>query len=115
MRARLARVAVRSPAPAVTLRGHRDDALWGAYSPNGQTLASANSDGTLKLWHASAGPYQAALDGHRGIVRCVAFSTDGRRLASAGADGWVVIDGERSKDDIAADVMAAVTPRLSRP
>jgi len=33
----------------------------------------------------------------------------------ADADGWVVIDGERSKDDIAADVMAAVTLRLSRP
>ena len=33
----------------------------------------------------------------------------------AGAGGWVVIDGEQSKDAIAADVMAAVTPRLSRP
>jgi len=36
-----------------------------------------------------------------------------RRQAAAGQ--WIVIDGERSKDDIAADVFSAVAPRLSRP
>jgi dTMP kinase len=35
---------------------------------------------------------------------------DYRRQAEAG--GWVVIDGERSKDAIALDVIEAVTPRL---
>ena len=33
-----------------------------------------------------------------------------RRQAAAG--GWVVLDGERSKDAIAADVFSAVAPRL---
>ena len=32
----------------------------------------------------------------------------------ASADGWVVIDGERSKEAIAADVIHAVTPQLAR-
>ena len=31
----------------------------------------------------------------------------------AGADGWVVIDAERAKAAIAADVISAVTPRLA--
>jgi dTMP kinase len=33
-----------------------------------------------------------------------------RRQAAAG--GWIVVDGERSKDDIAADVFSAVASRL---
>ncbi len=36
-----------------------------------------------------------------------------RRQAAAGQ--WIVIDGERSKDEIAADVFSAVAPRLARP
>lgn len=33
-------------------------------------------------------------------------------LRQASADAWVVIDGEQTKDAIAADVLNAVTPRL---
>jgi dTMP kinase len=33
-------------------------------------------------------------------------------LRQASADAWVVIDGEQTKDAIAADVLTAVTPRL---
>ena len=33
----------------------------------------------------------------------------------AEANGWVVLDGERSKDAIAADVVSAVAPRLAPP
>ena len=36
-----------------------------------------------------------------------------KRLAAA--SGWVVLDGERAKDAIAADVFSAVTSRLSLP
>jgi dTMP kinase len=34
-------------------------------------------------------------------------------LRQARAEGWVVIDGERSKDEIAAAVVIAVTPQLA--
>jgi thymidylate kinase len=33
-----------------------------------------------------------------------------RRQAAAG--GWIVLDGERSKDEIAADIFSAVASRL---
>jgi thymidylate kinase len=33
----------------------------------------------------------------------------------AHATGWIVIDGERSKDAIAADVVSAVAARLEQP
>jgi len=33
----------------------------------------------------------------------------------AASQGWVVLDGERPKDVIAADVVTAVTTRLSLP
>ena len=36
-------------------------------------------------------------------------------LRQAAAGGWVVIDGEGSKEAVAADVISAVTPRLARP
>jgi dTMP kinase len=36
-------------------------------------------------------------------------------LAHAAADGWIVLDGERAKDDVAADVFSAVAPRLGPP
>jgi dTMP kinase len=34
-------------------------------------------------------------------------------LRQARQDGWVTLDGERSKDEIAADVVNAVVPRLA--
>jgi dTMP kinase len=34
-------------------------------------------------------------------------------LRQARQDGWVTLDGERSKDEIAADVVSAVAPRLA--
>ena len=36
-------------------------------------------------------------------------------LAQVGAQGWVVLDGERTKDVIAADVFSAVVSRLAEP
>jgi dTMP kinase len=36
-------------------------------------------------------------------------------LASADPDGWVVVDGAPSADDVAADVLHAVTERVGRP
>ena len=60
-----------------------------AFSSDGQTLASAGADGTVRFWRASTGEALEALSGHEGPVRCVAFSPGGDILASGGDDGTV--------------------------
>ena len=57
-----------------------------AYSPDGSTLASANWDGTVRLWDPATGQERMVLQGDRKGVWEVAFSPDGKTLASSGQD-----------------------------
>ena len=67
-------------------------AVWSvAFSPDGQRLASASWDQTVKIWDSATGKELFALKGHAETVRSVAFSPDGRRLASASNDQTVRI------------------------
>ena len=64
-----------------------------AFSSDGKLLATAGSDGIVRLWNPVSRQLVRALlpagTGPRGGVTAVAFSRDGKLLASAGADGIV--------------------------
>jgi WD40 repeat protein len=58
--------------------------VWSVcFSPDGQRLASASYDETVKVWDARTGQQALSLKGHTSQVWSVCFSPDGQRLASA--------------------------------
>ncbi len=68
------------------LEGHSAAVNALALCADGRLLASASSDGTIKLWLVDSGAEQLTLSGHRGSVNACAFTGDGR-LLSASDDG----------------------------
>jgi Flp pilus assembly protein TadD len=62
-----------------------------AFSPDGQRLASASGDQTVKIWDSATGKELFTLEGHASYVVSVAFSPDGQRLATGSIDQTVRI------------------------
>ena len=72
-----------------TLQGHTDHVWSVAFSPDGNMLASASWDDTIRLWNPHTGQRRILLIGHTEDVTSVAFSPDGNTLASADWDGTI--------------------------
>lgn len=84
--------------PFRVLHGHSNRVFSVAFSANGQFLASASADRTIKLWHPHTGQCLKTLHGHSSWVWAVAFSPDSKFLASGSYDHtiriWDVGSGE---------------------
>jgi WD40 repeat protein len=57
-----------------------------AFTPDGQRLACACADGSIRLWDVRTQQEVAEIRGHEAYVHQVAFSPDGTRLVSASGD-----------------------------
>lgn len=84
------RQAVLQSRAAATLRGHAEGVQSAVLSPDGERIASAGDEGTVRIWRVGGGT-EVVLRGHDGPVWDVAFSPDGGQVASGGADGMVRI------------------------
>lgn len=79
----------------LTLRGHKDDIIDFAFSPNSQLLASVSIDKTIKTWDLKTGKLFYTLTGNSARNSKLAISPDSRILASAGTD-----DGNLEKNQL---------------
>jgi WD40 repeat protein len=69
-----------------------------AFSRDGQFLASASWDRTVKVWDAKTWKLLHDLPDPTGGVQCVAFSPDGRLLAWGSTDATVKVWDAVTKD-----------------
>ncbi len=78
----------------LTYRGHTGAVYAAAWSPNGQYIASASADTTVRVWNITSGETLYTYHGHAGLynsVYAVGWAANGRRIASGGADRTVQV------------------------
>ncbi|GAA6621026.1 CHAT domain-containing protein [Scytonema sp. NUACC26] len=90
-----------------TIVGHNSSVLSVTFSPDGQSLASSNKSGDIKLWHLGSGTNELLYKiehAHLSEVLSLAISPDSQTLVSSGADRtiklWHLATGEKKPPHI---------------
>src|SRR5437588_124684 len=66
--------------------GHTQGITSLSFSPDGNLLASASNDNTIKIWDVTTGRELRTYARHKNLALSVAWSSDGGRVASGDCD-----------------------------
>ncbi|CAD6332588.1 unnamed protein product [Miscanthus lutarioriparius] len=80
-----------SKQPKARMTGHQKLVNHVYFSPDGQWLASASFDKSVKLWNGITGKFVAAFRGHVADVYQISWSADSRLLLSGSKDSTLKI------------------------
>ncbi|KAK8925982.1 hypothetical protein KSP39_PZI018655 [Platanthera zijinensis] len=83
--------------PKARLTGHQQLVNHVYFSPDGQWLASASFDKSVKLWNGITGKFIASFRGHVGPVYQISWSADSRLLLSGSKDSTLKVWDVRTK------------------
>ncbi|KAG1346954.1 notchless protein [Cocos nucifera] len=77
--------------PKARLTGHQQLVNHVYFSPDGQWLASASFDKSVKLWNGITGKFVTSFRGHVGPVYQISWSADSRLLLSGSKDSTLKV------------------------
>jgi len=83
---RVARLSLASPVSTAVLRGKGAPLSGAVFSPKGDAVVTASSDGMARLFRSDGRGDPIALQGHSAPVRSAAFSPDGNLVVTASED-----------------------------
>jgi WD40 repeat protein len=79
--------------PIRTLKGHTGAVNYAEWSPEGNYIVSASSDGTARVWNWRNGTTLSVLRGQAGALEDASFSPNGRLIVTVSTAGttriWV--------------------------
>jgi len=73
--------------PFIEIKGGNVRVFSVAFSPDGKTVVTGDTDGTTRIWDATSGKVLKTLRGHTHFVVSAVFSSDGKRVVTSSQDG----------------------------